>query len=262
MTGGRVYLVPCSTWYWEGGADPRTWRVTATAYGPSGSTTWRLPWASVLFAAWGAPTSRPYHGISPASWASDTARLAGNAERSLADEAGGPVAQLLPVPDDGGDGGDDDPLAMLKSDITAAKGKAVLVETTAAGHGQGMSGAPRKDWVAERLGGKPPDSMVNIADASFARVLAACGCSPALFDDSDGTAKREALRQFFLGTVQPLAKIIEAEASDKFGVPVRLEFDLYNFDLAGRAQAFKALVSNGVEIERALAMSGLLAADD
>ena len=48
--------------------------------------------------------------------------------------------------------------------------------------------------------------MVAISKDSFARMLAACGASPALFDDSDGTSKREALRQFHLGTVRPLAK--------------------------------------------------------
>ena len=43
--------------------------------------------------------------LSPGAWAADTSRLTANAERSLANEAGGPVAQLLPVPQDGGDGG-------------------------------------------------------------------------------------------------------------------------------------------------------------
>ena len=53
MMAGRLRLVPCSTWYWEGDADPESWRCTATAYGPSGSTTWRVPSAAVVFAALG-----------------------------------------------------------------------------------------------------------------------------------------------------------------------------------------------------------------
>ena len=101
--------------------------------------------------------------------------------------------------------------------------------------------------------------MVRLADAAFARVLAACGMSPAMFDDSDGTAKREALRQWHLGVVAPLAGILEAEASEKFGAPVGLRFDLYNVDLAGRAQAFQKLVAGGVAVNEALATSGLLA---
>ena len=85
---------------WEGGADPAGWLCTATAYGPSGSSTWRVPMESVVFLAWGSPTARPYHGLGPTAWAADSARLSANAERALADEAGGPVAQLLPVPQD------------------------------------------------------------------------------------------------------------------------------------------------------------------
>ena len=74
----------------------------------------------------------------------ETARLSANAERALANEAGGPVAQLLPVPQDGGDGVEDtDPLAPLKSDIAAAKGNALLVETTAGGWQEGRASAPQ-----------------------------------------------------------------------------------------------------------------------
>ena len=260
--GGRLLLIPASTWYWEGNADPATWLCTATAYGPSGSSTWRVPQSSVVFVTWGSPTARPYHGLSPSSWAADTARLNANTERSLADEASGPVAQLLPVPQDGGDGGDDDPLAGLKTDIKAARGKALLVETVNAGWGEGKPAAPQSDWKQQRLGPAPTEAMVQLADAAFARVLAASGCSPALFDDSDGTSKREALRQWHLGTVLPLARQIEHELTAKLESDVRLRFDLYNVDLAGRAQAFQKLVAGGVAVNEALATSGLLAGTD
>ena len=261
MMRGRLTLVPASTWYFEGDADPESWLCTATAYGPSGSSTWRVPQASIVYVAWGSPTARPYHGLGPASWAADTARLSANAERSLADEAGGPLAQLLAIPQDGGDGEEGDPLASLKADIGAARGKALILETTAAGWGEGPTAAPRKDWIASRLGPTPPDTMIEVSKDAFARVLASCGCSPALFDDSDGTAKREALRQWYLGTVQPLARVLESELTAKFEVPVRLAFDLYNVDLAGRAQAFQKLVAGGVAVNEALATSGLLADD-
>ena len=54
--GGRLLLIPASTWYWEGDADPASWLCTATAYGPSGSSTWRVPQSSVVFVTWGSPT--------------------------------------------------------------------------------------------------------------------------------------------------------------------------------------------------------------
>ena len=104
--------------------------------------------------------------------------------------------------------------------------------------------------------------MVAVSKDSFARMLAACGCSPALFDDSDGTAKREALRQFHLGTVRPLARLLATELTMKLETPVKLVFDNYPLDLAGRAQAFQKLVAGGMDIEKALATTGLMADEE
>ena len=261
--GPRLRLAPCSTWYWEGDSDPATWRCTATAYGPSGSTTWRVPSASVIFCEWGSPTARPYHGLGPAQWAAEAARLNANAERTLADEAGGPVAGLLTVPEghEAGSEDDDDALAKMRADIGKARGKALLVETTASGFGEGRSSAPLRDWDPKYLHPSPTESMVKLSDAAFGRVLAACGASPALFDDSDGTSKREALRQWHLGTVRPLAAILERELSDKFMVPVRLRFDSYPRDMVSRAQVFaKLIAAEGMTVEKALAIAGM--ADD
>ncbi len=258
---GRLVLVPASTWYWEGGADPATWLCTATAYGPSGSSTWRVPMDSVVFVTWGSPTARPYHGLGPTTWAAETARLHENAERSLADEAGGPVAQLMPVPQDGGDGDDDtDPLASLKADIGKAKGDALLVETTAGGWQEGKASAPLGDWKQSRLGPMPPDAMIKLGDSAFDRVLAACGASPALFDDSDGTAKREALRQWHMGVVRPYGRLLATELTEKFAAPVTLKFDDYGRDLVSRAQVFSKLIAaEGMTNAMALAISGLMA---
>ena len=49
-----------------------------------------------------------------------TARLQSETERSLADEAQGPLAKLLPIPQDGGDGSEEDSLRLLKADISTA----------------------------------------------------------------------------------------------------------------------------------------------
>ena len=260
---GMARLIPCSAWHFEGTHDPATWTVRATAYGPSTSTTWNLPAAAVVFVRWGSTPGQPYIGTGPTSWAHTTARLQSEAERSLADEAAGPLAQLLTYPEgmDTDSDDDTDATATLRASLASARGKAMLVESTAGGMSEGRSNAPQRDWKPERLGPEPPDGMVKIADASFSRMVAACGCSPALFDDSDGTSKREALRQFHLGTVRPLARLLEAELTAKLETPIRLTFDLYNVDLAGRAQAFQKLVAGGVGVTSALVASGLLIED-
>ena len=258
---GRVSLLPAASWHFEGSAHPDTWRVRATVYGPSTSETRYLPFAGVVFCKWGSTPGQRYTGTGPLSWANTTARLQSESERSLADEAGGPIANLLAVPQDGGDGTGDDPLADLKADLRTARGKALLLETVAAAWGEGRQVAPQRDWKPERLGPDPPDGLVQVRTDAFKAVLAAAGCSVAMFDDSDGTSKREALRQFFLGTVQPLARLLEAELSAKLEVHIRLSFDLYNVDLAGRAQAFQKLVAGGVAVNEALIKAGLLAGE-
>ena len=58
---GKAILLPCSSWHFEGDADPDTWMVRATVFGPSSSSqTWLLPYSSVIFVKWG---SRPRHSL-------------------------------------------------------------------------------------------------------------------------------------------------------------------------------------------------------
>ena len=262
-SGGRVRLWPAAQWFWHeaSSADPSTWRVRATEYGPSGSTTHLLPWSAVVWQEWGTSASTPWVGRGPASWASLTARLAAEAERSLGDEAAGPLAHIIPVPQDGGDGGDNDPLARMKADIGAARGRAVLTETVAAGWGEGQASAPQSDWKPQRLGPSPPPTVPEIARDSFARMLAACGSTVSLFDDSDGTSQREALRRWHMGTVQPLARLLAHEFTQKLETPVRLRFDGYPKDLQARASTFKSLVAGGMAPTEALTVAGLLLDD-
>ena len=56
------------------------------------------------------------------------------------------------------------------------------------------------------------------------RMLAACGCPPSLFTDgADGTAQREGLRRWHLGTLLPLARLLEHELTARLEAEVRLE---------------------------------------
>lgn len=271
MTGDDVTVTPASFWNFESIGEPgeeleRDWMCRVTTYGPSSSHTRLLPREQLVFIRWGTSPGTRHRGQGPTSWASLTAKLQGEAERSLGDEAAGPLAQILSIPNDpdGGDDDDetDDPLAKLRADIAKARGKALTIETTAQGWGEGRAAAPQKDWSANRLGPHPPDAMVKLADAGFARMLAACGCSPAMFDASAGTAKREALRQWHLGTVLPLARILEHELTQRLETQIKLKFDAYPTDLAGRASSFRALVTGGVDVTKALALSGLLIEED
>ena len=250
---GRVSLLPCSSWHFEGNAHPETWTVRATYFGPSTSTTKHLSFSGVVWIPWGVTPGQPYVGTGPLKWASLTARLQSETERSLADEAKGPLANIIPIPSDGGG----DELAKLKTDIKAARGKAAFVETTAAGWGEGMSGAPRKDWVVNRLGPNPPATLEAIRKGSFDSVLAASGTPPSLFTDADGTSQREALRRWHQGTVLPLAKVVQDEIEAKLEGECRLTFDSYALDMVSRASVVDKLVRAGVPTATALAAVGL-----
>ena len=257
---GMVRLIPCSSWHWEGSHDPASWTVRATAYGPSTSTTWNLPASAVVFVRWGSNPGQPYIGVAPTSWAHSTARLGSEVERSVADEVSGPIAQMVAIPQEGGDDGDEDPLAALKADIRAARGKALLVETTSGGWGEGKSAAPQQDWRQQRLGPHPPEIMAQLRRDSFEHVLAACGTPPSLFTDSDGTSQREAVRRWHLNLVLPLARMVEHELTRKLETPVKLRFDSYALDMVSRATVVAKLTGAGVAPGVALAAVGL--ADD
>ena len=258
---GMVRLIPASSWHWEGSHDPDSWTVRVTCYGPSTSTTWNLSAAGVIFVRWGSTPGQAYAGTGPLSWTHTTARLQSETERSLADEAQGTLAQLLAIPQDGGGDGDGDPLAMLRTDIAGARGRALLLETSAAGWGEGRTAAPQRDWQASRLGPAPTEAMGQLRRDAFEHVLAACGTPPSLFTDADGTSQREAVRRWHLNLVLPLARLVELELTLKLETPVRLKFDSYALDLAGRAQAFQKLVAGGVAVNEALVTAGLLAGE-
>ena len=99
----------------------------------------------------------------------------------MANEAGGTRGHLLPVPagpetdEVDADGNPVDPNADLRADIQALRGRAVMVETTAAGWGEGMSAAPRADWKPQRIGADPPVSLATLRTDSAQAVLAVRG---------------------------------------------------------------------------------------
>ena len=89
-------------------------------------------------------------------------------------------------------------------------------------------------------------------------MVAACRSNVSLFTDADGTAQREALRRWHMGTVVPLAALLEAELRAKLDDGLRLSFDAYPLDVVGRAAALSNLVGAGVPVGDAAAAVGVL----
>ena len=262
---GRVILLPATNIAFQsGGPDPRTWSAFVTMNGPGESVSRLIPWDGLIWVPWGTSPQRPYSGVGPTSWASITSKLLAETERSLRDESGGPIAQILPVPrydepDPDTDPDEDatDPAAGLRSDIKKARGRALLTETTGAGWGEGKASAPQSDWKAHRLGPMPPESMIALRRQTFDSVLASCGTPPPLFTDSDGTSQREALRRWHMNLVLPCARILEQELSEKLEVDIKIKLDAYPRDQVGRAQVVARLTNAGINIDTALMAAGL-----
>ena len=257
---GALRLQPIGSWDVRGGPDPAGWWYRCDRFGPSGNLTELVPAGAVIHCRYAVDSARPWYGIGPLGWARATGTLAANLETRLGEEAGAPVGHVLPVPADGGDGEDDDPLKMLKSDLAGAKGKTVLAETTAAGWGEGRMAAPQADFKPQRFGANPPATLPSLRSEAGASVLSACGVPVSLVTDADGTSQREAWRRFVMGSVEPLLETVKVEIEAKLEVSVSFSLDrLWAHDIAGRAASFKAMVTAGMAIERAAALSGLVA---
>ena len=261
---GAVDYLPVGSWDVRGGWDEASWFYRADLFGPSGNITRLVSSGGVLHFRYAVDPARPWHGIGPLGWARETGTLAGNLERRLGEETGGASAYVLPIPSDGGDGENSDPLAMLKADIAAAKGKTILAETTAGGWQKGSSEAPRADWKPSRLGAHPPDVLRSLRSEAGMAVLSACGIPPGLAS-AGGTAQgaREDFRRFIMGAVEPLLEIVGEELERK--LETTISFDLTNLwahDLQGRASAFQKLVQGGMALEQAVSASGLMVGDE
>ena len=156
--------------------------------------------------------------------------------------------------------GDDDPLAGLRDSVLGARGKSLFVETTAGSFGGDHRDAPRRDWVQERLGPAPDQTLAGLHDVSGQAILAATGVPLALASGrSDGSALRESWRQFLHGAVVPLANIMIEELREKLDTSLSLNFDaLFASDLSGRARAFQSMVGGGMDVAKAAALAGLM----
>ena len=258
VRAGRVQLLPAGSWDVRGPWQEESWFYRLDLFGPSGNVTRFVSAASVVHARYAVDPARPWLGISPLQWARATGTLAANLEHRLGEETGGKVAHILPVPQDGGDGSADDPLADLKKDIAVAKGGTVLTETTSAGWGEGRMAAPQRDWQPNRIGANPPATLPTLRKDVFEAVLSACGVPVSLVTDADGTSQREAYRRWYATSVKALGELVATELSAKLETDIELSFEhLYAHDLVGRAGAMSTLVGAGVETDRAMRIAGL-----
>ena len=156
---GKIRLRDVASWNIGGGPNEEDWTYSLEMTGPTSSETIKRPSSGVVHFRYAVDPLRPWEGLGPLQSASATGTLMGAIEQRLGEESGAPSALLLPIPADGGDGGEGDPLANLKADIAKAKGRPVVLKTTAGGFGEGPGNAPQKDWQQSRIGANPPEVL-------------------------------------------------------------------------------------------------------
>ena len=261
VRGGRLMLIPATSWDVHGDVDPESWTYRLTLGGPSRLTTLEpVASGSMVHIRLQSDPEQPWRGVAPLASAAIAGRLSAETMMALADEASGPRGMLLPTPVDG----NDPTIATLKADLKSLRGKVALVESTSSGWAaDGSQSRPKGDWEGRRLGAAPGAALIQQADLASREVFAACGVPLSLVQQSEGTGQREGFRRLLHSTIMPLAKIVSEELSNKFEQPISLSFDgLFAADLSGRARAFQSLVGAGMDLGKAAALAGLLQSDD
>ena len=238
-----------------GDADPESWRYSLQMPGPSSARTVRAEAAEVVNVRINSDSYRPWEGIAPLSRAAASGELYAKLSKSLRDEASVAVVRLIPQPQGTGSPIQDNLRAALTGHLP---GRVAFPETTAAGGGAGRSSAPLRDWAATRLGYEADTPAGTLYAHLFSECAECCGVPSALVNPSSaGPAAREAWRRLTVGTLEPYARLIEAELSRVLekGVVLKLR-RLGGVDAAGRARALHVLTTAGFDKDEAADLLG------
>ena len=250
VQGDKLAALPCETWSITGKAtDARQWRYRLTIAGPSEVRTVSRSGSDVFHVRINAGAVRPWEGRSALLLGDATVAILRELERSFASDARSPVGTLLPVPNVT----NAEPLA---ADIARLAGRAMMVETAAAGFGEGRAAAPRDDWAPRRLGPAPNQTAAAVRQDVERSILSCCGIPTELVAPAGGADAREAWRRFLYSTIAPIGRLISTELS-RVGLASELRFSaLGASDLAGRARAYGTLRKAEMSDEEARQICG------
>ena len=251
--GAGLRLTPVSAWEISGGVEEDTWAYRMELERPSGDAFVRLSgYQGVVHVRYMPRPTAPWAGVSPLTAAGLTAQQLGYIERSLRDDVELPTGAIMPLPD----GVNQAVVTKAGTVLSSGRGATSLLETTAAGFGQGMHAAPKQDWMQRRFGPEPPATAIDLRESSALWILDALGV-PATLHTSAGAAQREAYRHFFTATIEPLGRLIAYELSEKFERTITITFpEAVKSDIAAKARAFNSLIQAGVKSSDAAKVVG------
>ena len=249
-TGNELAIIPAQSHNVMGGPTPSSWRYDLTLGGPSLTQSYRdISAERVIHLRYAAHPSTPWRGQSPLEVAALAGRLSADTVKALADESGGPLANLLGLPLDG----DHPSIAPFKKAIGAARGRLATIEN---GDWNASNGA-FVDLVPKRLGPTPPQGLIELMQQASSEVYAAIGINPAMMVAGDSASLRESWRLFLFGLLAPLGRKVAAELNLKLGDGISLEWEeLRASDSQARARSLAGIVKAGFTPESAAAETG------
>ena len=255
LDGTSVRLLPSATFDVHGDARSQWYRLDVV--GPDTTETVRASADGVFHVSINAEPRQWWRGVSPLKRSKSTASLAAKIEGSLSRESDIYVARFAGVDRKG----TYDAWLRTVGIIRRKRGGVVF---TGGNIGQAESGRVPEP---AKMGPSPDDTFADALRSAVGRdICAAFGVSPALFAErGDGAGQREAWRRFWLGTVQPLALLVQAECRAKLDPSCTVTLDALRAAdedgrsraVARRAQAFKVLKDAGMDLARAQRIAGL-----
>ena len=260
VMGGELKLRRAGGFDIQGDPDPATWIYRLLLTGPNRTLIRFEPSEGVVHPRWNEPTDQPWRGRSPFETSGMSSRLSGGIESTLAAEAEGGSAYLVPAPIGGVDTEESN---KLTAEIKGSDGKPVAVPTGAGTGWEDGGGADRAsmtDWKQRRIGSEPPQALVQLREDVSHDLLAAAGIPVDLArPGATTTAAREGFRRFLHSSLAPLAEMLLEELREKLDPRLTLNLEtIHAADVQGRARAFQSMVGGGMPTDRAAALSGLL----
>ena len=233
---------------------PRAYRVSVAEAGGGRSETLLAP--EVLHVRIGSDPVAPWTGTAPLRRAALSANLLHELESALRDTfRDAPIgSQVVPLPD-----GSPEQMAEMRAAFRGRHGSTLVVEgaSQAAAAGQYVQQGQRREDLSPDL--KRTEAALHL-EAARGAVAMAFGVLPALLNPSTtGPMVREAQRHLCQWILEPIARQIEAEASEKLGGAVQIDVTrpLQAHDAGGKARAVLALVNAGVPAPDALRLVDL-----
>lgn len=232
------------------------WRYRVDLAGPSmtESTGYMSPDA-VLHIRVGADPQTPWRGRSPMRRSRATADLAVGIEASLIKESNIPPTRVAPIP------GTPDQAKGYQDGLRQGG-----VLATSAGQAVAGDQSPSRRWEPAKMGPEPDQVFHALRTEVGENICAAYGVPPTLFSATgDGAGQREAWRRFWVGTVAPIGRMIEAEVRRKLDPAAEVSFDALRASdedgrsraVSRRAAAAKVFLDMGMERDAALRLAGL-----